>query len=155
VARAATDRRFATFARLRAAVLWPYDMDLVSFYELYAMGSPLWMPRNLEKYVFQQHHRKYDYIMPGRGNITLWPHERSPFAENSLETVRGVLAFVDYFRFPHVQYFDTTIELLIALLETDLVGISAAMRAYNDLTLVEVVNFWTEAARKCIIGLDR
>ena len=35
-----------------------------------------------------------------------------------------------------VQYFDTTIELLIALLETDLVGISAAMRAYNDLTLV-------------------
>ena len=26
VARAATDRRFATFARLRAAVLWPYHL---------------------------------------------------------------------------------------------------------------------------------
>ena len=33
------------------------------------------------RYVFQQHHRKYDYIMPGRGNITLWPHERSPGLE--------------------------------------------------------------------------
>ena len=28
------DKRFSTFAQFRAVVLWPYDMDLITFYEL-------------------------------------------------------------------------------------------------------------------------
>ena len=28
-----TDKKFTTFAQFRAVVLWPYDMDLVTFYE--------------------------------------------------------------------------------------------------------------------------
>ena len=47
-------RSFATFAKFRATVLWPYDMDLITFYEFYGMNMPLFMPSHLSKYIFQQ-----------------------------------------------------------------------------------------------------
>ena len=32
---AMTDKKFSTFAQFRAVLLWPYDMDLITFYEFY------------------------------------------------------------------------------------------------------------------------
>ena len=29
------DKKFSTFAQFRAVLLWPYDMDLITFYEFY------------------------------------------------------------------------------------------------------------------------
>lgn len=34
-----TDKTFSSFAQFRAVVLWPYDMDLITFYEFYGRWS--------------------------------------------------------------------------------------------------------------------
>lgn len=49
-----TDKTFKSFARFRAVVLWPYDMDLITFYEFYSMNMPLFMPNHPSKYLFHQ-----------------------------------------------------------------------------------------------------
>lgn len=38
--------------------------------------------------------------------------EESPFQETNLDAVRRILPFTDYFRFPHVIYFDSIPDLL-------------------------------------------
>jgi len=38
--------------------------------------------------------------------------EESPFQERNLDAVQRILHFTDYFRFPHVLYFDSIPDLL-------------------------------------------
>ena len=85
VTRALTDKQFRSFAQFRAVVLWPYDMDLITFYEFYSMNMPIFMPSQLPKYLFQQDHGAYNYRWAARklkpGQEPLWP-------ENTTETRR-------------------------------------------------------------------
>lgn len=53
-------RSFAEFAQHAAVILFPYDMDLITFYEFYAMNVPIFMPSHLSKYMFSQDHGDYD-----------------------------------------------------------------------------------------------
>ena len=80
--RALTDKQFSTFAQFRAVVLWPYDMDLITFYEFYSMNMPIFMPSSLQKYLFQQDHGAYDYRWDRRkvkpGQRQLWPDTDEP-----------------------------------------------------------------------------
>ncbi|CAE7893168.1 XGD1, partial [Symbiodinium microadriaticum] len=83
--RAMTDRKFSTFAQFRAVVLWPYDMDLITFYEFYGMNMPIFMPSQLSKYLFHQDHQSYNYRWGERddpGDYSIWATEEwSPFQE--------------------------------------------------------------------------
>eukprot|EP00392_Amoebophrya_sp_AT5.2_P015176 g15375.t1 len=40
-------RSFEEFCEFRAVVLFPYDMDLITFYEFYQMNIPLFLPAHL------------------------------------------------------------------------------------------------------------
>lgn len=152
--RALTDRSFSTFAQFRAVVLWPYDMDLITFYEFYSMGMPIFMPSDLPKYLFQQDHMDYNGRWEGRQadpeRPQMWPLEvaASPFEEGSLEAVRHTLLFSDYFRFPEVQYFSSIPELLKRLPETDFFEVVQRMARFNQDSLIETSNAWRALLRR-------
>ena len=141
-----TDRRFRSFAQFRAVVLWPYDMDLVSFYEFYAMNIPMFMPSELSKYIFHQHHLDYDGRFPQStdvGSDSLWkPSWGTPFNETSLEVLRHLAVFSDYFRYPAVQHFAGLGDFLVRLLESDFSAIVEEMAAFNQELIVEGLAAW-------------
>eukprot|EP00435_Cladocopium_sp_Y103_P027957 s1218_g6.t3 len=89
ITRAMTDKKFSTFAQFRAVLLWPYDMDLITFYEFYGMNMPIFMPSHLSKYIFHQGHGAYKYRWDERkehedGTPFEWTNEDvSPFDETS------------------------------------------------------------------------
>lgn len=154
ITRALTDRRFSTFAQFRAVVLWPYDMDLITFYEFYSMNMPIFMPSHLPKYLFQQDHMNYDGRWTMRreyvGGPAKWPQdfEGSPFNETSLDSARLIVGFTDYFRFPEVQHFASIPDLLDRLPSTNFFEVVQAMARFNQDSLVESANAWRALLRR-------
>lgn len=154
ITRALTDRLFSTFAQFRAVVLWPYDMDLITFYEFYGMNMPLFMPRHLPKYLFHQDHMDYHGKWEGQlkepGKSQFWPEDsnQSPFNETSLDAVLLTAGFSDYFRFPHVQHFYSIPELLDLLQSTNYFELVQAMARFNQDSLVASANAWRGLLRR-------
>lgn len=152
--RALTDKQFSTFAQFRAVILWAYDMDLITFYEFYSMNMPIFMPSHLSKYVFQQDHMHYNGRWTSRksdANVApMWPPTASvsPFNETSLDAVRLIVGFSDYFRFPEVQYFASIPHLLEKLLSANFFEIVQAMFRFNQESLVESANSWSSLLKR-------
>merc|ERR1712232_943812 len=125
ITRALTDRSFRIFAQFRAVVIWAYDMDLITFYEFFSMNMPIFMPAHLSKYLFQQdhmfYHGRWDERQRDPTRPWMWPADviDSPFNETSLDAVKVTVSFTDYFRLPHVQYFDSISHLIEMLHHTD------------------------------------
>lgn len=140
--RSRTDRTFRTFSTFYAVALWPYDMDLITFYEFYSMQMPLFMPSNLEKYIFQQGHMDYDGRHRPDHTPTLWPLTISPFNETNVDAIPHIVSFTDYWRFPSVQYFDSIPDLLEQLLTFDAHQVTSSMREFNAKLTVESVQAW-------------
>eukprot|EP00929_Paragymnodinium_shiwhaense_P006773 TRINITY_DN110732_c0_g1_i1.p1 TRINITY_DN110732_c0_g1~~TRINITY_DN110732_c0_g1_i1.p1 ORF type:complete len:632 (-),score=93.15 TRINITY_DN110732_c0_g1_i1:41-1936(-) len=153
ITRQLTDRKFSTFAQFRAVVLWPYDMDLITFYEFYSMNMPIFMPSHLSKYIFQQDHMLYDGWWDGRkqdGREQMWDVNAmaSPFNETSIDGARYTVMFTDYFRLPEVQYFASLPELLEKLPKTDFFEVTQTMARFNHDALVESANAWRSLLRR-------
>ena len=160
ITRSLTDKKFKTFSQFRAVVLWAYDMDLITFYEFYSMNMPLFMPSHLSKYMFQQDHGAYDYQWKRRRldfEAELWPRDatESPFQEANLDAVRRILPFTDYFRFPHVIYFDSIPDLLTRLPETDFMAVSQSMASFNQDALMETSSAWQRLLKRVDVSVPQ
>jgi hypothetical protein len=139
-----TDKKFSTFAQFRAVVLYPYDMDLMSFYEFYSIAMPIFMPTELSKYIFHQQHTNYagqaycadkNRVNWGRGCVgnPLWKDKNhTPFDERNIMATRQILQHTDYVNYPYVQGFASLPDLLKKLMSVDYQDISTKMRAFNE-----------------------
>ncbi len=140
------DRSYDSLSKLAAVVIYPYDMDLVSFYEFYRMGVPIFMPSSLEKYLFKQGHMQYDIgvrlneteVYSDKGSEWLLA-SYSPFNETNIFVTMEQLNYADYFRFPGVVYFDSIKDLMSKLDTTDLQASKSKMKA-----------FWSEEHRRSV-----
>jgi len=111
---------YDVLASFRATVLYPYDVALAIFYELYSMNMPLFLPTAdlLPFYVFRGLHSDKNY------------HHMAPYvsANESLSPFVPVFGIrqwftagkhwsdrTDFARFPHLLRFSTVAELLAAL----------------------------------------
>merc|ERR1712072_1239187 len=60
---------YRVLASFRATILYPYDVALAIFYELYSMGMPMFLPsiENLASYTFRGLHQnsEYHHVQPG------------------------------------------------------------------------------------------
>lgn len=152
--KADTDRRLETFASFRAIVLYPHDFALMSFYEFYAMGVPLFMPSHLSKYLFP-----YSASVP----LLDWVPEnirhcrdcgpRAPFSPMSLKSSAALKYWsraIDFFLLPAVQLFPSIAALLEMLPDADLYAISSAMRQNRDQRHKESLSYWQGAAAAAI-----
>eukprot|EP00927_Polykrikos_kofoidii_P051784 TRINITY_DN45572_c0_g1_i1.p1 TRINITY_DN45572_c0_g1~~TRINITY_DN45572_c0_g1_i1.p1 ORF type:complete len:635 (+),score=57.59 TRINITY_DN45572_c0_g1_i1:209-2113(+) len=162
-AKADTDRTFATFSSFRSIVIFPHDVALMSFYEFYALGIPLFLPSHLSKYIFP-----YSASVPLLDFVPQWlrncsaatpePPEAvrhacresrpdsSPLSLTSSSSLRYWSRFMDFFRFPGVQFFPSLAGLMDMLPKAKLHEISARMRASHSARLVEAVIIWRDTA---------
>eukprot|EP00927_Polykrikos_kofoidii_P024091 TRINITY_DN21982_c0_g1_i1.p1 TRINITY_DN21982_c0_g1~~TRINITY_DN21982_c0_g1_i1.p1 ORF type:complete len:672 (-),score=80.94 TRINITY_DN21982_c0_g1_i1:28-2043(-) len=144
---------YERMASFRAAVIYPYDVALALFYELYTMGVPMLLPKVtlLRFYVFRGLHSDSAY------------HHISPGVETDRDVPKPFIAAMDYeqwFRastywsgltdfatFPNLLRFGTVAELLAVFQPgvTDWAAISNSMRRFNEDQLVVSAAQWSRA----------
>mmetsp|Transcript_4551 Transcript_4551/g.13234 ORF Transcript_4551/g.13234 Transcript_4551/m.13234 type:complete len:318 (+) Transcript_4551:47-1000(+) len=149
---------FSDLAAHPAIICIPYTKSVMSFFEFYRMGIPLFYP-SLEYLVDLEMSKQ---VMSER---IYWSRTPSPVHVNTSDpdpntrsdraAVAHWLALSDPFVFPHVQYFDS-IPHLARLLEQhtfqSLTHISARMRAHMASLDDEVRVRWAHALRRAFAG---
>ena len=149
--KADTDRTIRTFVTFRAIVLFPHDFALMTFYEFYAMGVPLFMPSHLSKYLF-----------PFSASVPLldWVPKRiamqggrPPYSPLSMTTAAALQfwsSFIDFFVFPGIQHFDSIASLLIMLPSSDFESASRRMRDNREARVESGAPFWSAVAASAL-----
>eukprot|EP00434_Breviolum_minutum_P005098 symbB.v1.2.004495.t1/scaffold250.1/size251770/6 len=136
--------------RYRGAVYFPWDMGMLLFSELYAIGVPLFLPdrawmssiikRMLEYTDFGWWQAREEgsavSLMPksesSSSQLGFWPW----FSENStMEEILELYDLTDFVRWPSVTSFGSLSQLMKALLTTDFDETSRSMLQWNDATL--------------------
>jgi len=154
---------FREMAAHRAVVLVPWEHALMAFYEFYSMSIPLLMP---------DAHWAYRLVFDADGNLgsttsqylDVSPrcdavqgcsgarHPLAPFKFESFESRRYWYQYSSFAQFPHIHKFSSVADLLQKLVTLDLGPTSAAMKSFNDVTLLRSTAFWRGAARKMLAG---
>ena len=135
---------YAEMAVYRAAVMMPWDLNLVMFHDLYAMNLPLFLPN-----LAGLHRVAVTYFARFRMNsahdgqpfserfVSTWPaslpsHPFSPFDLEYLEAREYWLHFTEYMRAPAVQHFASLPDLLLQVANLDGKSVSKKMRLQNE-----------------------
>lgn len=151
---------FKEMAAHRAVVLIPWEHALMAFFEFYSMSIPLLMP---------DASWSYRLIFDAEGNLgsTLplyWDvspecdsqvgcnptHPYQPFAFQTFQSRRYWYQYSSFAQFPHIHRFTSIAELLDRLVRVDLAETSAAMRAFNQQSLLRSAAFWRTAGRRLL-----
>lgn len=148
-----------------ATVMYPYDVSLMIFYELYHAGMPLFVPgaAYLRFFVFRGLHayRNHHEVAPKgvfvegqsadhAAEVPLSDYPIAPFLA-SLDTkqwFRGAVfwsKFTDFAQFPHLQRFNTVEELIRGLDVLDPYAVSAKMRQFSAKVFARSVSQWAGA----------
>jgi len=146
---------YSELASFKATIIYPYDVALAIFYELYSMQMPLFLPRIelLPFYVFRGLHADshYHYIDPLRqewhNKSLLAPFIPSFGIEQWWTSASVWSAHTDFARFPHLLRFGSVSELFSQLRPgaTDFSAVSAAMKRFNDETFLRSTAQWASA----------
>ncbi|CAJ1356001.1 unnamed protein product [Effrenium voratum] len=143
---------YAEMATYRAAIMMPWDLNLVMFHDIYAMNLPLFLPdlaglhrvavTYFARFRMNSAHegQPFSEHLPGRKST---PHPFSPFDLEFLEARQYWLRFTEYLRAPAVQHFPSLPGLLLQVLRLDAPHVSAKMRAQNTRCLRESKVFWS------------
>ncbi|CAE8655331.1 unnamed protein product, partial [Polarella glacialis] len=135
--------------RFRAAVYFPWDMGMLLFSELYAVGVPLLIPgrawiaamikRMLENTDFgwwQVREEGSAVALPSRkslpGSTLSWPWLS---ANSSIAEILQLYELTDFARWPHVTAFASLPELMVSLRTIDFDSTSQQMIRWNEATL--------------------
>lgn len=62
-----------------------------------------------------------------------------------VDAMRYWFQYSDFYRFPALTYFDSIPDMLCKARSMDTMEVSTHMRQYNDETLLESVEYWTDA----------
>eukprot|EP00928_Gymnodinium_smaydae_P074290 TRINITY_DN57354_c0_g1_i1.p1 TRINITY_DN57354_c0_g1~~TRINITY_DN57354_c0_g1_i1.p1 ORF type:complete len:689 (+),score=162.30 TRINITY_DN57354_c0_g1_i1:89-2155(+) len=173
--KADTDRTFRSFMQFRALVLFPHDVALMSFYEFYALAMPLFLPSHLSKYIFPFSAtvplldrvptwlRNCSAGGPPPTALTSAGAQASaaaalaaacreprpslsPLSLTTVAALRHWSKYMDFFRFPGVQLFESLAALLQILPAADTQAISVQMRLSHMERHVEATNVWRSVA---------
>jgi len=159
--RVSGEASYSSILSFRAVVFTPYEILLMTFYELYHVAIPLFVPR-IELGAFFAYRGPVTYphcdmvlqreIVEGHdGSRTSAPY--SPFVrDRATDRLAWLEAYSDWYRFPHLQRFSSLVELLTGLIRLDVQAVSAAMRQETEGALVEAAAFWRSAFVKVLDG---
>lgn len=146
------DKSYAAFARFDFLVLFPYDMSQMRFYEFYAMGMPILLPRKLvlAAYIYRGMTSIEDFDFSvverdeGAGAERIVPN---PFERWSFDVASWWSLYTHYVSLPELLYFRSAVDLFEKLLwdPEKYMKISFGMRKRNSLDLAVSLNFWREA----------
>lgn len=143
---------YADMALYRAAVMMPWDLNLVMFHDLYAMNLPLFLPdlpglhrvatTYFSRFKMNSAHDEQPFgeqMISGRNS----PHQYSPFQLEYLEARDYWLQFTEYLRAPAVGRFSGLPDLLLQVANLNGPAVSAAMQDQNQLSFQQSQAFWS------------
>lgn len=153
---------YRKLAQHLASICMPYDTSIFLFNEIYSMNIPVFVPRDLWRWLIGLHTLpSMDYRVDwqvatmsrlhGPGPQHEVPLE-SPFYASVYEPMdpeRAVdwAAYSDWALLPHVRYFSNVPDLFVQLLDAEsLHDTSARMKSTNDEELVIAVGNWRRLA---------
>lgn len=158
---------YASIASFRAVVFMPYEVLLMTFYELYHVAIPLFLPdASLSAFLMYRGPVTYphcDMVLEEQDDpeslpsaVRDWSTWRrrapySPFVRSSAnDRLAWLEAYTDWYRFPHLQRFSGLAELVAGLRGVDLQAVSANMRLNTEGALVAAAVFWRRAFAKVL-----
>lgn len=132
---------YSDLTKHRAIIYVPYQVSTMSLFEQYRMAIPLFFPSldlltqwHLDYGVITErswcnvlHRRKCNgSIIPGVLSDTPDPND-----DYSYIAVRHWLKYADFYRWPHIIYYDSLDDLIKKLTSTNFVEVSKNMKLYN------------------------
>lgn len=132
-------------------IVWiPYNVSIMSFFEHYWLGIPMFVPTTnfltllyRDKLALSQ--MTWHKSMIAGSDIEAFPHDDS---KRDPHTFAGMLLWMrlyDFYNekeFPHIVYFDSWDDLKVKIAETDLVDVSVKMMGQNALRRVQNTRKW-------------
>lgn len=153
------DYEYTALAAHPAVLHFPYQVSVMSFYEMYRMGIPQIAPSltllsrwHMESLFVSE--RTWDTVLynsPASSSV-LQRHADAdepfdPNDETNAEAVKWWLQWADFYTFPHVILFDSWVHLAELLSTVDLVKVSNDMRAFNEKQEAEIADSWANILR--------
>jgi len=147
------DRRYEKYnygdlAAHRGIVHLPYQMSTMSIIEQYRMNVPLFFPSmplllrwNAERRVLVKRTESIPLMEPHRSQRRV----PSPVDDDDKDAMHYWFQFADYYRLPHVTYFDSVehlVQVLGRLTDVDLLSISDRMKRHNAKVKGELLKTW-------------
>lgn len=124
--------------RFAAAVIFPHDIGIISFDDLYAVGTPIFLPEqemvenmayahlvstsNYPWYLLREEHSKLNYPLVSSGSALPWDpgwnwqscNFTAFSGQDTLnpDHLRHAIGTANYLRLPHINYFNSLTDLL-------------------------------------------
>lgn len=144
---------FQDLSNHRACVLFPYAVHSYGITELYALGIPLFVPTI--RFLFQlkcmtDYQHKESHYCAGKVSISRHPNSRHTLdpEESTFESFSYWVNFADYYRWPHITYFDSFEELAENLSSTNFEEIRSKMMLENNQRLVDTTEKYKNIIEK-------
>ena len=140
---------YADVARHPAVLFIPYQMSVMSFFEMYRSNVPIFAPSHA---LLCKWHDKYNitferiYGHPKRLDMT-WKLPFDPNSEDS-ESFAFWSQYADIYRTPHVELFDSWDHFLDLLEQTDLDKVRHRMKRENSISKQNMMRQWAEVFRR-------
>jgi hypothetical protein len=149
---------YSDLAKHPCFVILPYQLSFMTFFELYRMSIPLFLPSaelltkwHMEKFVLKERswHGAFSHARSKGSMLPRHPSSSSkmrsdPNDDNNVTAVLDWVRLGDYYIFPHVVLFDSFEHLFDLLQKTNLQAVSAAMTEFNKKQKVEIMDTWAE-----------
>lgn len=153
-------------AQHRAIIFLPYTVSVMTFFELYRMAIPIFVPSKqllikwhlqhnmLSEMTWPAPRGKPSPLPPAKG-FEHWPDPNDDIDPDSLDFW---LEFADMYTFSNLIYFDSIDDLVEkAILINDYkawTAISAAMESFSELQLAKIMRTWRDILIPRLFGAD-
>eukprot|EP00435_Cladocopium_sp_Y103_P056605 s892_g19.t1 len=152
---------YEVLVSFKATVLYPYDVALAIFYEMYTMCMPLLLPSEelLPFFVFRGLHSNAEFhhsdpFTPEpekqKMNRTLPPFVPAMDPAKWFYAAGPWSSRTDFAKFPHLLRFSSVADLFSLVSNSDWSKVSRQMQRFNEETLVQSAAAWAHAVAKAL-----
>jgi len=158
---------FSQLAEHPAIVLLPYQVSLMSFFEYYRMGIPMFSPSkrlyarwHIQHGTFEQltwnrvHGHPEDHSVVPIHRCAQHEFKSDPNNERSAAAMEEWFAFSDYEAFPHLMYFDSWDDIFPQLNQENLKAVHQKMMEFNKKQEKDIIDQWKSLFERSFHGMN-
>lgn len=159
-----TKFEYSDLVKHPAFILFPYQVSIMTFFELYRMNVPILTPSRkllaqwhinhgtMDQLTWMRIHQQPSVPSPVPRHACAADMEFDPNDDTNRTVVEHWLQHADYFVFPHVLHFDALADIPRLLETTDLMQVSRLMTAYNIKQKAEIIETWKSLFERMFHG---
>jgi len=155
---------YSDLASHPAIVLIPYQVSIMSVFEYYRMGIPLFAPSvellarwQFEKKVMNELtwscvRKECEKASSIRGHPDSPHGDRDPNDMSSIENIAYWIKYADFYQLPEITLYDSWEDLFEKILSADLDSIHKRMMVYNEEQKIKIRAEWEQILEKAFDG---